>query len=60
MSTTGKSGKTYVKRKVGGAIRDEIGEVLSIDPRDQSARVRWLRQNRVGEYRLSELTRVGR
>jgi hypothetical protein len=51
-------GKTYVKRRVGGVVRDELGEVLSVDPRDQTARVRWLRQNRVGEYKLSELERV--
>jgi hypothetical protein len=56
-STTG-AGKAYVRRKVGGVGRDELGEVLSVDPRDQTARVRWLRQNRVGEYKLSELERV--
>jgi hypothetical protein len=50
--------KAYVKRRVDGVVRDEVGEVLSVDPRDQSARVRWLRQNRIGEYRLSELERV--
>jgi hypothetical protein len=47
-----------VRRKVGGAIRDEIGEVLSVDPRDASAKVRWLRQGRIGQYKLSELERV--
>jgi hypothetical protein len=52
------SGKTYVRRRVGGVVRDELGEILSVDPRDQTARVRWLRQNRVGEYKLSELERV--
>jgi hypothetical protein len=52
------AGKAYVKRRVGGVVRDELGEVLSVDPRDQTARVRWLRQNRVGEYKLSELERV--
>jgi hypothetical protein len=56
-SRTG-AGKAYVRRKVGGVVRDELGEVLSVDPRDQTARVRWLRQNRVGEYKLSELERV--
>jgi hypothetical protein len=52
------AGKAYVKRRVDGVVRDEVGEVLSVDPRDQSARVRWLRQNRIGEYKLSELERV--
>ena len=52
------AGKAYVKRRVAGVVRDELGEVLSVDPRDQTARVRWLRQNRVGEYKLSELERV--
>ncbi len=50
----------YVKRRIGGGVRDEIGRVLSVDPRDQSAKVRWLHQGRVGEYKLSELQRVGR
>ena len=48
-----------MKRIVNGLVRDEIGEVLSVDPRDQSAKVRWLRQNRIGEYKLSELKRLG-
>ena len=50
----------YVKRRIGGRVRDEVGRVLSVDPRDQSAKVRWLQQDRVGEYKLSELERVGR
>ena len=53
------SRKVYVRRKVGGGVLDELGEVLSVDPRDHSARVRWMRQDRVGEYKLSELERVG-
>src|SRR5687768_12235258 len=31
------AGKAYVKRRVGGVVRDELGEVLSVDPRDQTA-----------------------
>ena len=46
----------YVKRVLAdGRVLPELGRVLSVDPRDQSARVLWMRQNREGEYKLSEL-----
>jgi hypothetical protein len=49
-----------VKRKIDGRLGDELGEVLSVDPHGGSAKVRWLRQDRVGEYKLSELKRIGK
>jgi hypothetical protein len=50
--------QVYVRRRLAdGKVLPELGLVLSVDPRDATARVRWLKQNRTGTYRLSELVR---